>query len=230
MFTTPANVTHVTPLTTSLLRVTLTPKQYIDYAAGQYLQILSPTPGETLFYSIANAPIGSKTYELHIRHNPENIEHQHVLHAIIKEGTLTLKLPFGHCTLEALNLTKPIIFIAAGTGFAPIKAIIEQLMTNGHKEPLALYWSARSKEELYLDETVIAWEKHVKHFTYTPHVTQEHQSPFIERILTKHAKTLSKAQIVLAGPFDFIYHLRDILVEKGISKHQLFSDAFDLET
>ena len=226
---TPAEVTQVTPLTNRLLRVTLTPEQYIDYDAGQYLEIISSNPDETLYYSIANAALGSKTYELHIRHQPNNIEQQHVLDAITKQGRVILNLPFGHCTLHALNKDRPILFIAAGTGFAPIKAMIEQLLTEGNTQAFSLFWSARTEEELYLDEKVLAWEKHVSHFDYTPHITAQNLPPLIARIEKKHPLDLNKHQVVLAGPFDFVYALRDALIKKGMPHNQLFSDAFHLE-
>jgi CDP-4-dehydro-6-deoxyglucose reductase, E3 len=224
---TPAQVTQVTPLTNRLLHVTLTPEQYIHYDAGQYLEIVSPNPDETLYYSIANAPLGSKTYELHISHQPNHIEQQHVLDAIIKQGRVILNLPFGHCTLHALNPKKPILFIAGGTGFAPIKAMIEQLLTEGNTQPFALFWSARTAEDLYLDDKVLAWEKHVPHFTYTPHITHQNQTLLIEQIAKQYQAKLNNYQVVLAGPFDFVHALRDSLIKHGVPRQQLFSDAFD---
>jgi CDP-4-dehydro-6-deoxyglucose reductase len=226
---TPAEVTQVTPLTNRLLRVTLTPEQYIHYDAGQYLEIISPNPDEKLYYSIANAPLGPKTYELHIRHQPNHSEQQHVLDAITKQGRVILNLPFGTCTLQALTPEKPILLIAGGTGFAPIKAMIEQLLTDGHTQPFELYWSARTQEDLYLDEKVLAWEKHVPHFKYTPHLTDQDKTPLIKRITQQHQKNLKNYQVVLAGPFDFVYALRDALLDEDIPKQQLFSDAFALE-
>ena len=226
---TPADVTDVSPLTNRLLRVTLTPEQYIDYDAGQYLEIVSPDQNETLYYSIANAPLGSKKYELHIRHQPNHLEQQHVLDAITKQGRVILNLPFGHCTLQTLHPDRPILFIAAGTGFAPIKAMIEQLLTDGGTQPFVLFWSTRTQEELYLDEKILAWEKHVSHFNYTPYITSQNQTPLIEHITKQHQNNLSNYQVVLAGPFDFVYTLRDALIKTGIPSNQLFSDAFDLE-
>lgn len=225
---TPAHVSQATPLTRNLLRVTLTPEQYIPYEAGQYLQVVSPS--EVLYYSIANAPLGSHTYELHIRHTPENIEHQHVLNTITQQGCVILNLPFGGCTLHALNPKRPIIFVAGGTGFAPIKAMIEQLLTNGDTRPFELYWSARTQEDLYLDEHALAWQKHIEHFDYIPHITTPNQTTLIERMLERHPHDLADYQVVLAGPFDLAYALRDDLIKQGLSQHQLFSDAFDLET
>ncbi len=226
---TPALVTQVTPLTNRLLRVTLTPEQYIEYEAGQYLEVVSPNPDEALYYSIANAPLGSKTYELHIRHQPNHTKQQHVLDTITKQGHVILNLPFGHCTLHALNPNQPILFIAAGTGFAPVKAMIEQLLAEGRAQAFTLFWSARTQEALYLDEKVLAWEKHVAHFNYIPHVTRDNSTTLAERILEQHQANLAQYQVVLAGPFDFVYTLRDVLLENGISNKQLFSDAFNLE-
>jgi CDP-4-dehydro-6-deoxyglucose reductase, E3 len=224
---TSAHVTLVTPLTRTLLRVTLTPEHYLPYEAGQYLQVVSPS--ETLYYSIANAPLGSHTYELHIRHIPENIEHQHVLNTITHLGCVVLNLPFGKCSLSALDPQRPIIFVAGGTGFAPIKAMIEQLLTNGDTRPFELYWSARCQEDLYLDEQVLAWQKHVEHFDYIPHIKAPNKATLIERIQEKHPDDLANYQVVLAGPFDLVYSLRDDLIKQGLSQNQLFSDAFDLE-
>lgn len=225
---TPAHVTEAMPLTRNLLRVSLAPEHYIPYEAGQYLQIVSPN--ETLYYSIANAPLGSHTYELHIRHVPENIEHQHILNTITQLGCVILNLPFGKCTLRALEPERPIIFIAGGTGFAPIKAIIEQLLTNGDTRPFELYWSARGQEDLYLEEQVLTWKKHVEHFNYMPHITKPNQTALMQRILERHPDDLTNHQVVLAGPFDLVYSLRDDLIKHGLARNQLFSDAFDLET
>lgn len=226
---TPAVVTQITPLTNRLLQVTLTPEQYIEYEAGQYLEIVSPNREDALYYSIANAPLGSKTYELHIRHEPNNTKQQHVLDAMTKQGRIVLNLPFGHCTRHTLNSQQPILFIAAGTGFAPIKAMIEQLLTEGRAQPFTLFWSARTKEELYLDEKVLVWEKHVPHFDYIPHISRDNQSSLTDRILEQKKIPLTQYQVVLAGPFDFVYALRDVLVDSGMPKEQLFSDAFNLE-
>lgn len=225
---TSAHITQATPLTRNLLRVILSPEHYIPYEAGQYLQIVSPR--EAVYYSIANAPLGSHTYELHIRHIPEKIEHQHVLNTITQLGCVILNLPFGQCTLSALDPQRPLLFIAGGTGFSPIKAMIEQLLTDGDTRPFELYWTASCQEDLYLEERVLAWQKHVEHFDYTPHIKAPHHATLIKCIQEKHPDDLAYYQVVLAGPFDLVYSLRDDLINLGLSQSQLFSDAFDLET
>ena len=91
-----AKVTQVTPLTPLILRVELTPNQYLPYEAGQYLKII--TAHDESFFSIANAPLGAKTYELHIKHYPNHPEQQHLIDTLAKQdvkllGYLIARIP-----------------------------------------------------------------------------------------------------------------------------------------
>ena len=162
--TTLAHVVKIAPLTDSIMQLILVPDEYIDYQAGQYLHIL--LGNEALSYSIANAPLGSHHYELHIRHSRDN-PYNHSLFAHIKEyGTVSLRLPFGACSIDQLDKQRPIIFIAGGTGFAPVNAMIEQLLASDDPRPFELFWGARSLSDLYLDEKVGNWQAHVSRFKY----------------------------------------------------------------
>lgn len=216
------------PLTDSILQIILTPEVYIDYTAGQYLQILSS--GAAFSYSIANAPLGSHKYELHIRHSLDNPATKTMLEEIKKKGEVILRLPQGDCHINRLHKNKPIIFIAAGTGFAPIKAMIEQLLADGYPRVFELYWGARSQSDLYLDELVMNWQKHVSHFRFFSRlssVAKEETLPAMVR--SQHFLDLADWQIVLGGPFDMVYATRDALVAAGAKKENLFSDAFSFE-
>lgn len=222
-----AKVEKITPLTDRIMQLVLTPGHYVDYQAGQYLQILFE--GEAFSYSIANAPLGSHQYELHIRHSLDNEYNQALFAHIKKEGTLNLRLPYGECSINALDLQRPILFIAGGTGFAPVNAIIEQLLADAHALPFELYWGARSQSDLYLDEKVMSWQRHVDHFSYFSLLSHENKEGLAAYVLAKHPLDLQAWQIVLGGPFDMVYSIRDALVAQGISPGQLFSDAFYFE-
>ncbi len=222
-----ARVEVIKPLTDSILQLFLQPETFIDYKAGQYLQILFGK--DALSYSIANAPLGAHHYELHLRHSKDNLLSQALIAEIRKTGSVRLQLPFGDCCLDNLDKDKPILFIAGGTGFAPVKAMIEQLLTETDSRPFQLFWGARSESDLYMDEKVMAWQKHVSHFQYFSSVSLRGKSTLPELILAKHAHDLKKWQIVISGPFDMVYAIRDILLESGLSKEQLFSDAFGFE-
>lgn len=222
-----AQVESTLPLTDSILQLTLTPETYIDYQAGQYLQILSQDNAYS--FSIANAPLGSHKYELHIRHSVDNPATKTILDNIKKEGKAHLRVPLGLCHIEALKTDKPILFIAAGTGFAPMKAMIEQLLASDDARVFELYWSARSKSNLYMNELVTHWEQYVSRFRYFSRLsTTSREETLAAMVLANHAHDLSDWQIVLGGPFDMVYSTRDVLVEAGADKALLFSDAFAL--
>lgn len=217
-----AKITQIEPLTDSILQVMLTPENYIDYHAGQYLQII--LKDENLNYSIANAPLGSKQYELHIRHHLKNPYTQALFAAIKQTGEVQLCLPFGVCHINQLHPTKPILFIAVGTGFAPIKAMIEHLLVSDNRRHFQLFWGARSQSDLYMDEKIIHWHKHAQHFRHYAMLTDP-KIALSAAVLNAH-QNLADWQVVINGPFDMVYDTRDQLLTAGVSADHLFSDAF----
>lgn len=228
MITTIAQVKKIHPLTDSIIELILAPDQYLDYQAGQYLQIVFNN--QPLYYSIANAPLGSHTYELHIRHDPQNASNKTLLAEIKQNAAITISLPFGECHLDRLDINKPIIFIAGGTGFAPIKAMIEQLLANGDQRPIELYWGARSQSDLYMDEKVKHWQAHVSHFHYFSLLSiGSNEENLASMVINQHPLDLQQYQVVINGPFELVYLTRDALIEQGMLQTSLFSDAFSFE-
>ena len=223
-----AQVQTITPLTDSILQLVLAPDEYVEYQAGQYLQILYDN--EALSYSIANAPLGSHQYELHIRHSLDNSYNQSLFAHIKKQGAVTLRLPYGQCSIDNLHLNRPILFIAGGTGFAPVKAMIEQLLASNDSRTFELIWGARSRSDLYMDERVMNWQSHVSRFNYSSLLSDERKESLASCALSRHPKDLNKWQIVLSGPFDMVYSTRDVLISNGVSPAHLFSDAFSFES
>ncbi|MFI4962409.1 MAG: NAD(P)H-flavin reductase [Legionellales bacterium] len=222
-----AQVERISPLTDSIVQLILTPDVYLAYQAGQYLNII--VDKEEQSYSIANAPLGSHKYELHIRHSGAN-SINHRLFAHIKQlGRVEIKLPFGTCSMDRINSKRPLMFIAGGTGFAPVKAMIEQLLASDDIRPFELFWGARSQGDLYLDEKVKHWQAHVSRFKYTSLVSEEGKETLTSTILAQHKQDINEWDIVISGPFDMVYSVRDALVANGVSKTHLFSDAFSFE-
>lgn len=221
-----AQVEKISPLTASIVQLILKPERYIEYEAGQYLKILLGQ--DELCYSIANAPLGSHHYELHIRHSRDNPCNQELFAEIKATGQVKLSLPFGTCSLSHLDATRPILFIAGGTGFAPVHAMIEQLLINDDPRSFELFWGTRSANDLYLDEKLNHWESHTDQFKYFSLISEE-RSRLSALVLKEHALDLNDWQIVIGGPFDMVYNIRDILVHEGASPDYLFSDAFHFQ-
>ncbi len=219
-----ARVECITPLTDSILQLILKPDVYIDYHAGQYLQIIHHD--EAYSYSIANAPLGSHQYELHIRHTRDNPYNQPLFAEIKREGRVMIRLPLGECHVNRLQLDKPILFIAGGTGFAPIKAMIEQLLANGESRAFELFWGARLQNDLYMDGKVLSWQAHVSHFNYFSLLSEHNTMTLVDSVMQHHPHDIGDWQIVIGGPFDMVYSIRDRLVTEGALLQNIFSDAF----
>jgi CDP-4-dehydro-6-deoxyglucose reductase len=223
-----AEVHSITPITNSIMHVVLTLPYYVDYQAGQYLQIV--VEDQTLCYSIASAPLGCHQYILHIKHTPDNVFNQKLFAHIKAHGEVTVRLPFGECSVDKLDLQRPLIFMAGGTGFAPIHAMIEQLLTISSTTPFELYWSAKTISDLYMDDKVKHWAEHVPHFQYHSLLTgEEDKTNLTAIVLSKHSKDIKNWQIVISGPFEMAYAARDTLMQQGVASRDLFSDAFSFQ-
>lgn len=222
-----ARVVQIVPLTDTITQLILMSEHYVPYDAGQYLQMHFAT--EAFCYSIANAPLGAHHYELHIRHSLENPYNRHLLTHIQDQGQVSISLPYGECSIQHLDPGRPILFIAAGTGFAPVKAMIEHLLANEDQRPFELFWGARSRNDLYLDEQVRRWQNHVSRFTYCSSLSEENPKSLASQVIDRHAIDLHQWQIIISGPFDMVYSTRDILIQQGMSPKHLFSDAFCFE-
>ncbi len=234
-------VAQVKPLTASVLQVFLELPGPIHYEAGQYLEIVM-ADGRQLAFSIANAPLGSRQLELHIRHVPDSEVNVQLISEIQAQGALQIVVPFGECTHLSLNPQMPVIFMARGSGFAPIKAIIEQLLTEGSTLPMHLYWGARNLGDHYLDELPKRWAEHVETFSYTPVLCPEvpgeelsskwsgRTGDLIDIIAMDHYPDLEHYQVLAAGPFDLIFQARDVFQRQGLKPENMYSDAFAFQS
>lgn len=134
----------------ALLRMQLPANQRFQYHAGQYVEFILQG-GARRSYSMANAPsqLGEPpAIELHVRHMPGGLFTDHVFGAMKERDILRIEGPFGSFLLR--DSDKPAIFLASGTGLAPIKALVEQLRAQGSRRPVHLYWGCRSRRDLYL--------------------------------------------------------------------------------
>lgn len=221
------NISQIRPLTNNILQVFLELPKKTDYEAGQYLTI--QINKQSYPFSIANAPLGTKQLELHIRHTPSSPNSQFLVEYIKKRGKLDILLPFGSCTVSQVAQAQKLIFIASGTGFAPIKAMIEQLLANGDERAMHIFWRAREHQDLYLDSLLLNWQAHVPNFFYTPYLKENTQTYTLAKMVENHCRPwFSQSAIILAGPFDKVLELKDNFLAMGLKKTQLFSDAFNL--
>ncbi|NBX85467.1 MAG: NAD(P)H-flavin reductase [Gammaproteobacteria bacterium] len=222
-----AKIEKINPLSNTIVQLLIQPTHYISYQAGQYLQLRF---GDyQAYFSIANAPMGASYYELHIRHDHQHAFTKKLLKHIQTKGTVEIQCPLGDCHLQKLDSQRPIIFIAGGTGFAPIKAMMEGLLFVDDHRHFECYWGAKAPSDLYWQLPLLQWKENVSRFSHLSMLTGQQSYQLMNEIFLRHEKDLLDYQFVIAGSFDMVYHFRDQLVAKLVMAEYIFSDAFAFE-
>ncbi|MBV8125002.1 MAG: CDP-6-deoxy-delta-3,4-glucoseen reductase [Burkholderiaceae bacterium] len=153
----------------AVVRLQLPANQSFQFHAGQYVEFIL-RDGARRSYSMANSPANLGTppaVELHIRHMPGGKFTDHVFGALKEKDILRMEGPFGSFFLRE-DSDKPIVLLASGTGFAPIKAILEQMEQQGITRPTTLYWGCRSRADLYLHDWALQAAVRIPTLRYVP--------------------------------------------------------------
>ena len=208
--------------------------QPFDFLPGQYLNILLKN-GKERSFSIANTPakINSEGLELHIRVVPDGHYSPQVLESIAVKDIIRIQAPFGTYFLRK-DEDLPIIMVAGGTGFAPIKALIEDAIEADFKQPITLYWGARAQADLYQNELAQEWASSVDNFTYIPVLSEEDEGSrwagergFVHEAIMRNHADLAQHSIYASGPPVMIDALQKNLPENGLNPDTFYTDAFD---
>ncbi|MBW6390493.1 NAD(P)H-flavin reductase [Billgrantia antri] len=229
-------VTAVEDLTPDVFRVRLEGRaEAMAHEAGQYLELR--LDDETWVpFSIASAHRGDGTLELHIQHWPERENSARLRELIVVAHHLTVRLPGGDCVLDTTS-QRPLLLIAAGTGFAQMKAIVEASLHEAPERPIELWWAARERRDLYLESLPRQWaEQHesVRFHVVTerapePPVTGEriqgHRGR-IDQALAAGVEDVSGHDVYLSGSPGMVYACVDVLASLGLEPSRVFSDVF----
>ena len=221
------------------LKLQLPANDIIQYHAGQYVEFIL-RDGARRSYSMANAPhtlieSGAPMVDLHIRHMPGGKFTDHVFGAMKEKEILRIEGPYGSFHLQ--ESPKPIVLLASGTGFAPIKAIIEHMQFMGITRDAVLYWGGRRPHDLYMDEWVKARCAEMPHLKYVPVVSDalpedgwSGRTGFVHQAVLQDLPDLSGHQVYACGAPIVVDSARKDFVEKaGLPEHEFFADAFTSE-
>jgi CDP-4-dehydro-6-deoxyglucose reductase len=204
--------------------------EQLQFFAGQYIDILTKE-GKPRSFSLANAPHEGELLELHIRNIAGGSFTQFVFNELRPRDILRFKGPLGTFFLRE-DGDRPIIFVASGTGFAPIKAIIEHALYIDLKRPMHFYWGARTLADLYLLERAQAWEARGIRFTPVlsdalPEDRWSGRSGFVHKAVMDDYPDLAGHQVYACGaPVVVEAAHRDFTSQRGLPEDQFFSDAF----
>jgi CDP-4-dehydro-6-deoxyglucose reductase len=219
----------------AVLKLQLPANQNLQYRAGQYVEFIL-REGARRSYSMANAPhlLGTPpAIELHIRHMPGGKFTDHVFGAMKEKDILRMEGPFGSFFLREAS-EKPLVLLASGTGFAPIKALIEHMEFKGITRPAVLYWGCRSKADLYLHEWAEAAAARLPHLRYVPVLSEPKpedgwtgRTGFVHQAVMADLPDLSGHQVYACGaPVMVESAQRDFIAKCHLPEDEFFADSF----
>ncbi|MEJ2768898.1 CDP-6-deoxy-delta-3,4-glucoseen reductase [Mycetohabitans sp. B46] len=215
-----------------VLKLQLPANERLQYLAGQYIEFILKD-GTRRSYSVASAPHHEGPLELHIRHMPGGVFTDHVFGAMKERDILRFEGPLGTFFLRE-DADKPIVLLASGTGFAPIKAIIEHAIFKGMTRPMTLYWGGRRRGDLYLASLAEQWARDVPGFKFVPVLSEpdpadgwQGRTGFVHRAVVEDLPDLSGYQVYACGaPVMVEAAQRDFTAHHGLPADAFYADSF----
>ena len=228
----PCRVQRVDHLAHDVVRLwlKLPEDQRLPFRAGQYLDFVL-ADGSKRAFSIANAPENDDLIELHIRHVDGGRFTDWVFGQMQDKAILRIEAPHGAFVLDEES-PRPWLFIAGGTGFAPIKSQIEHSFGKGSTRPMTLYWGVRSKRDLYLPDLPRQWEREHSNFRYIPVLSEpdadwDGRTGFVHEAVLRDIPNLADYDIYMAGPPVMVKSARDAFRAKGVGDDRMHYDSFE---
>lgn len=213
-----------------VIRLKLPTNERMQFLAGQYIEFLL-ADGKRRAFSLASPPHADDLLELHVRHVPGGNFTDHVFHKMKLKDILRIEGPLGSFFLRE-DSTKPIILVAGGTGFAPLKGLIEHALHIGIQRPMQLYWGAKNRAGLYLNSLAEKWAAE-NGISYVPVLSEPDAADgwtgrtglVHEAVLADHPD-LSAYQVYACGaPVMCEVALKDFTA-RGLPQDEFFADVF----
>jgi CDP-4-dehydro-6-deoxyglucose reductase len=218
-----------------VLSLQLPANERLQYLAGQYVEFML-RDGKRRSYSMANAPYKDEYLTLHIRHMPGGLFTDQVFSSMKERDILRLEGPLGTFFLRE-DSDKPMVLLASGTGFAPIKAMIEQSAHTGSLRPITLYWGGRRPQDLYMMALCEEWARTLPNFKFVPVISNaqpedqwQGRSGFVHQAVIEDLPDLSAYQVYACGaPIVVESAQRDFVALCKLPAEEFYADSFTSE-
>lgn len=218
-----------------VMKLQLPASDTFQYRAGQYVEFIL-RDGDRRSYSMANAPhtqAEAPGLELHLRHMPGGKFTDHVFGPMKEKDILRIEGPYGSFFLRE-DSTKPLVLLASGTGFAPIKAIVEHMQFKGITRAATLYWGGRRPADLYQQDWIEARLAEMPQLRYVPVVSDALPEDawtgrigFVHRAVLQDHPDLSGFEVYACGaPIVIESARRDYVAEGRLPDDSFFADSF----
>ncbi len=215
-----------------LISLQLPANERLQYRAGQYIEFML-RDGKRRSYSMANAPHLDDKITLHVRHMPGGLFTDQVFTTMKERDILRFEGPQGTFFLRE-DSDKPIILLASGTGFAPIKALVEQLAHTESTRPVTLYWGGRRPQDLYMHSLCEEWAATLPNFNYVPVISDalpedawSGRTGFVHRAVMEDYADLSAYQVYACGaPIVVDSAKTDFVGKCRLPEEEFYADSF----
>jgi CDP-4-dehydro-6-deoxyglucose reductase len=219
----------------AIVSLQLPANERLQYRAGQYIEFIL-RDNKRRSYSMANAPHLDERITLHIRHMPGGVFTDHVFNTMKERDILRFEGPLGTFFWRE-DSDKPMVLLASGTGFAPIKAIIEQAIDSKTERPMVLYWGGRRPKDLYMNQLCEEWARTLPNFRYVPVISEalpedgwSGRTGFVHAAVMQDLPDLSNYQVYACGaPVMVDSAQRDFVATCGLPEEEFYADAFTSE-
>jgi CDP-4-dehydro-6-deoxyglucose reductase len=205
----------------------------LNWLPGQYLDVILED-GKHRPFSIASGPRADGAVELHVRHVPGGGFTSWVYESLKVGDRLTIEVPLG-TFVPREDSERPMLFMAGGTGFAPVKAIVEHFIALGTRRPMHIYWGARIAEDLYLADLARGWAADVPTITFTPVLSDPEaarasglREGLIHEALLEDFPDLADFDLYMSGPPAMVAAGRQLFIDANLPEDRLYFDSFDV--
>ena len=216
-----------------VIKLKLPASERLQFLAGQYIDILLKD-GRRRSFSLANAPHDDEFLELHVRQVPDGQFTGHVFSQMKEKDILRFNGPHGTFFLREES-TRPIVMVAGGTGFAPIKAVVEHAIAEKCTRPITVYWGGRRPVDLYDLAVAESWPKRAPNIRFVPVLSDaepedgwQGRTGFVHRAALADFPDLSGHQVYACGsPAMIAAAKRDFVDACKLPESEFFADSFD---
>lgn len=216
----------------AVLNLKLPTGERLQFLAGQYIDILMKD-GKRRSFSMANAPHDDAFLQLHVRKTPGGSFSRYVFEEMKERAIIRFEGPLGTFYLRE-DSDKPMIFVAGGTGFAPIKAQIEHMLHHGTDREMVLYWGARSLRDLYMPDLPVRWQQEHRNFTFIPVLSDplpedqwQGRTGFVHQAVLDDFADLSGYQVYACGAPGMTDIAKETFEsQRGLPADEFYCDAF----
>lgn len=214
-----------------VLRLKLPANEKLVFLAGQFLEFMLKD-GTRRSFSMANPPHDAELLELHVRRVADGAFTAHVFERMKERDILRFEGPLGTFFLRE-DSAKPIVLVASGTGFAPIKSIIEDAVNKGIARPMTLYWGGRRPKDLYMNTLAEDWAARGL-LRYVPVISEalpedawSGRTGFVHRAVMEDFPDLSAHQAYACGvPVMVDAARRDFVAQCALPEEEFYADSF----